>query len=491
MLTTITFNLSNTAIRHERLHGRDYLVAPMAMLTEGVHNGSGGPLLYRPDDIMRAVPAWNMKPIVVYHPQINGQGVSACDPAILEAQQIGMVMNTRWDGKLRAEAWIDKARAADVDGRVLDALEANRLMEISTGLFTDNVAEEGEWNGEAYTAVATNHQPDHLAVLPDQIGACSIADGAGLLQLNEQAAGVVPGVDRLLARQLDMIRRMVGNAMSHSTTQAALTKALRERFTVPKDGMLWVVDVFDGDVIYEIEDNNKAKLYGLGYTSDNKTIELSADEPVEVVRVVEYRAPDGTFVGNSEAHPTPKESNMDKTKLVDGLIANESTAWGEDDRAALMSMDEAVLNKMAPVANGKAKPKAEPKDEEMVDGEAKQQQNAEAAAPITTEQYIAAAPAGIREVLTNSLATYEAEKAALIKAITANKANTFTPEFLATKDVAELRGLSALARTDAPVADATPAMFYGGAATPAGAPVANAEGDEPLALPTINFGAAE
>lgn len=31
-------------------------------------------------------------------------------------------------------------------------------------------------------AVARNHRPDHLAILPDQVGACSLADGAGLIR---------------------------------------------------------------------------------------------------------------------------------------------------------------------------------------------------------------------------------------------------------------------------------------------------------------------
>ena len=185
MLTTLQFNLSHQQTRRETLHNKQYIVAPMAMITEGVHNGSGGPLLYREAECKKAAPSWNMKPIVVYHPTINGAGISACDPDVLERQQIGHLMNCRWSGgKLRADAWIEEGRASVIDNRVVEALEDGEMMEVSTGLFTTNVGDPGEWNGEAYNAEAIDQQPDHMAILPDQVGACSIVDGAGLLQLN-------------------------------------------------------------------------------------------------------------------------------------------------------------------------------------------------------------------------------------------------------------------------------------------------------------------
>lgn len=511
MLITLKFNLANAPIRHETLKGVDYLVAPMAMLTEGVHNGSGGPLLYKEEDIKKAVPAWNMKPIVVYHPSINGQGVSACDPTILETQQVGMIMNASFDGKLRAEAWIDKASAEAIDARVIDALENNKIMEVSTGLFTENVAEPGEWEGVAYDAIAINHQPDHLALLPDQIGACSVADGAGLLQLNDAAHGT-PGIERLLARNMDTLRRMVGNAMSHSNIQSALRTALKERFKPAVDHFIWITDVYDDFVVYEIDGDGKQTLFRLAYTEGDAGVELSADVPVEVVRVTEYRTPTGEFVGN-EAHSTHKESiTMDKKKVIDGLIANAALAWSEEDRGTLEAMDETTLNKLTPIENddtenalhghagkggkglfgkgkkgkGKGKKKGDEEDDDIEDNAA-----ADATpAVMTTEEYIANAPPEIRDVLTNGLAAHESEKKELIAKITRNKANKFSEDFLGTKGIQELQGLAALCggTDDEQATPATPVSMFAGQATLAG-PVANAEGedDDMLVLPTINF----
>lgn len=496
MLTTLTFNLVNTAIRRERLHGREHVVAPMAMLTEGVHTGSNGPLLYRKEECARAVPAWNMKPIVVYHPEMNGRGVSACDPVVLEKQQVGVIMNTRWDGKLRAEAWIDVSRATVVDPRVLAALEENRIMEVSTGLFTDNVGDAGEWEGIAYNAEARNHQPDHLALLPDKIGACSVADGAGLLQLNETAAGAGVDVTRMLAREMDVLRRMVGNAMSHSNMHAALVIALRAK-TNATDGM-WVVDVYDKFFIYE--DEKAKKLYRLDYTKSNAGVEITGD-PQEVMRVTEYRTATGEFVGNTAHKQYNERSNqMEKKELVDGLIANGSTQWGEGDREALMNMEEALLQKLAPVENFNFKSKGKGKDamteaekkammeEEEKKAKDKAKDKTDNSVPVTMEAFLATAPPEFRDVLANSFEMHQQTKGTLIEKIVANERNKFSREFLTTKPLQELQGLASLMGEpkDAQTNNAVP-MFYG-AATPASfAANVSATEETPLVAPTMNF----
>jgi hypothetical protein len=121
---------------------------------------------------------------VVRHPNVNGQNVSARDPEILNRQGIGVVLHARADnGRLVADGWFDVEATRRVDYRVLSDLEASRPIEVSTGLFTDNEPASGTYNGQAYTAIARNYRPDHLAILPDQIGACSIRDGCGVFNV--------------------------------------------------------------------------------------------------------------------------------------------------------------------------------------------------------------------------------------------------------------------------------------------------------------------
>ncbi|MCF1193574.1 hypothetical protein LRR18_18465, partial [Mangrovimonas sp. AS39] len=88
--------------------------------------------------------AWNHKPVVVYHPELNGQPLSACDPDILTVQGTGLIMNSSYEprkgeqpGKLRAEAWLDPVRINEVDERVAEAVQKNTVLELSTGLHID------------------------------------------------------------------------------------------------------------------------------------------------------------------------------------------------------------------------------------------------------------------------------------------------------------------------------------------------------------------
>jgi len=159
-------------------------VAPLSMIVPGVLNGSRGPLFYPPEQVGKDPSIWNGVPIVVKHPYIDGRPVSAREPSILSRQGIGMVHRAKFDnGKLRAEGWFDVENTKRIEPRIYQALESGTPIELSTGLFTQNVeAPEGShYNGVPYTHIATNYQADHLAVFVDETGACSLNDGCGVL----------------------------------------------------------------------------------------------------------------------------------------------------------------------------------------------------------------------------------------------------------------------------------------------------------------------
>lgn len=180
-------------VRRERVDGRDYIVAPVSMVVPGVLPGSKGPLLYTPQELQTNVDAWNGMPVVINHPYEMGMAVSARHPKVLERQGVGAIYNTNFRGKLRSEAWIDIDRVRKLNPSLLANLEAGRPMEVSTGLFTDNEEQAGHHNGRAYTHVAKNYRPDHLALLPDQRGACSVSDGCGL-NVNQESLVVTNSV---------------------------------------------------------------------------------------------------------------------------------------------------------------------------------------------------------------------------------------------------------------------------------------------------------
>src|SRR4051812_16335530 len=118
---TFSLNLAAVKSRIETLEGRSHVVIPMIILLEGVHTGSGGPLYYPKEELAKTPVVWNHKPIVVYHPELNGQGISACDPDVINHRKVGIMMNTTCDskGRLKSEAWIESERANVVDERIM------------------------------------------------------------------------------------------------------------------------------------------------------------------------------------------------------------------------------------------------------------------------------------------------------------------------------------------------------------------------------------
>lgn len=164
--------------------GRAYLVAPLSMIVPGVLPGSRGPLLYPEHEVQRKPGVWNNIPITLRHPidPKTNEPLSADDKGVLERQGIGFIRNDRYDGRRIADGWFDEEKTKQIAPEVYNALIKNEPMEVSTGLRTSNMpAENGStFNGKAYTHIATNYRPDHLAILPDQKGACNLNDGCGL-----------------------------------------------------------------------------------------------------------------------------------------------------------------------------------------------------------------------------------------------------------------------------------------------------------------------
>jgi hypothetical protein len=186
----------------QTLHGRQYLVAPMTSIVPGVLSGSRGALLYPEDQVSRNVQHWDGLPLTAWHPQSqDGSHVSASSPGVLDRQGIGVVRDSAYNGKLQHKAWFDVERVRQIDNslkeehKILPRLARGEPIELSTGLYTDNepAPSGSSHNGVPYDFIASNYRGDHIAVLPDQVGACSLNDGCGIL-INK-AGGPTQNID--------------------------------------------------------------------------------------------------------------------------------------------------------------------------------------------------------------------------------------------------------------------------------------------------------
>jgi len=124
---------------------------------------------------------------MINHPEKEGVCVSANNPEILERFAVGQVFNTHIeDTKLKAEVWLEEVRLMDCAPKLHEKVRQGKPIEVSVGVFTVDEVLPGEWNGEYYDAVAKSHRPDHLALLTEIAGACSLKDGCGI-RANEES----------------------------------------------------------------------------------------------------------------------------------------------------------------------------------------------------------------------------------------------------------------------------------------------------------------
>lgn len=183
-MNLLTQNLRIGRAERRWENGREYFVAPITSIVPGVLPGSDGPGLYLPADISASASSWDGIPLTAYHPVSNdGRPCSARESGVAERQHIGEVRDSAYKGKLVHKGWFDAEMTRRKEPRIYHNLSHGIPIETSTGLHLQKVpAPQGSLhNGRPYNWTAKAFVPDHLAVLPDQVGACGLNDGCGVL----------------------------------------------------------------------------------------------------------------------------------------------------------------------------------------------------------------------------------------------------------------------------------------------------------------------
>lgn len=527
VLQSLRVNFAPAAMRTEFLEGEEYCVVPMVMAMEGVMNGSDGPLFYPGSEFADSAMVWNHKPIVVYHPMLNGKPISACSPEVLTARKVGLILNTTWspsDNKLKAEAWLKKSKLAQVDMRVQTMLANGQKVEVSTGLFTEKEDKVGEYNGVPYVGVAKNYRPDHLAILPDMEGACSIKQGGGLLanysggyNKKERARFARKGIALPdgtfpIANETDLEQavQLVNNHSGSAPVKAHLekrAKALNKEEMIPKDWL--VVNDLSFDHIYSevrtllatnygqpgkswdggVEEIYKDRvifygdrysdLYEQKYVVTNDKVQLSG-KAVPVKRVTSYETDKARVTNNQET-----ETMATRAERVAALIT-ANVGWTKDEEKFLTDMPDAQFEKIE--KHSKA---TQPTPQPVI-----QPVQTPVTAPVvnngqqTIEQYIANAPPEIQQIIRRQMAQEKADKDRLIGVITANANNRFDLGYLQQRSVEELAGMAALCPQPQQVTNNGQVLngpVFLGQATPVGGQGGTPAPTEGLGLPTVNY----
>ena len=470
----IMFRGQTSVTRLETFEGRSHLAVPVIAIVEGVIQASNAPApeLALAEEFGKAPAAWNGRPVVVNHPRDdNGEMVSANSPLVLQAEQIGHIFNARLldDKKLSVEAWIDTSRTTELGGRwaaTVERLEAGEVVEVSIGAFMSLEKEPGRFNGQDYSGIWRDVLPDHLALLEEgTVGACSVEDGCGaprtmnaatvcdcglackceennvtnvgkLVSTHSVDEGdppadgstssdepkVAESAFRSIAKRLGGIFR-VGNtdvrvADTEGLSDIDRRHAIQSALDASGGSFKWLVAVFDGQIVFETWD-------GLFET----TFEIAEDGSVTIGEEAVATRPVTQFVNVK----ITKENAMNKDERVTELIANSRTSFTDDDKAWLIGLEDAQLDKLVPPAEIEADP--------VVAKEIGTE-------PQTLEAYVGAAPTEIAEVLNEGVRMLNERRNNLVAALAANSKCAFSQDELRVMSTDALVKTAALAQID-------------------------------------------
>ena len=440
----ITSQIKIADTREETLMGRNHLVVPVVALVEMVlqSSTSENPELALAEEFGANPLSWNGRPIVVNHPEIDGEKVSASLPEVVDKEKIGEIYNTILDGKkLKLEAWIDLERAENLGGTIYETVqklqEGEEVVEVSTGLFSNVEEKAGQFNEEDYQGIWRNIVPDHLAILSEATGACSIEDGCGAPRANAAAAAPCPcppdPADKsLFAKVKDKwnMFRIAGTGMTNESKRSFLSTAIREKLG---SNWVWLMAVYEDTVVFETDNG----LFELSYSMSDSTVTFSEDDPKPVVAQVDFVPP---LTVNNNGSIT-----MDKAKFIDKLIANEANKFEEKDKEWLSELDEEKLVKFAPLTEAEPAPGNAPAEPVADAGGTPAGEPVADVVPITLEKYIEDAPAEVGAVLSEGIRLQEEKRSTLIASVIANEKNVFTEDELKTMATPALEGMAKLA----------------------------------------------
>lgn len=411
-----TLGVNDYSIRKEDFNGRAHLIVPVVMMVEGVHNGSQGPLLHTIDELGKFPETWNDIPIMVNHPEIEGRPVSAKKPRLIDSTAVGRVYNTKIDGKkLKAEAWLDELQLKAVSPIAYNYILEKKPLEVSIGVFTDDEMTRGVWNEETYDAIAKNHRPDHLALLPGGKGACSWEDGAGIRVNQDQKGGDVTDLCKI-AHELHS-KGFTLLSINEEKGYQSILEAIQAKLSSQSDGEsgYYVEEVFSDSCVYSVITNGDYSgkvLKRRSYSIDVNGVVSFSGDPETVRRKIEYVP---IINANKEVR------SMANKKLVSGLIANTITRFTEDDREWLETLSDDQLSKLSPVEPEPVKINKETALKAMAELE------------VPAEEILSLLPVDMKQKIDLGVKAYEDNRTAMISRILANsKKDLFTAEELGT-----------------------------------------------------------
>jgi hypothetical protein len=303
----------NSVARREELDGVTHLVVPCIAIKEGVLNN----IFYSASELENFASSWNGVPVPVNHPMDeNGTHITANNTVSESTVNIGRFYNVQWDANLLAlkgEIWLNISKAKKLGYiHLIERLEQGEIMEVSTGLFGNTVEEKGTYKDVSYERVISNIRPDHLALLPNDIGACSVKQGCGAMRTNS---------DSLWKR----IKSLFINENSFEQKRELVYQAMK--LEMP-NAYSYVLEMFSDYFIYELDN----KIFRRSYTIDETGKAVLVGENIEVRLERKYVPVSAETITNNKKMKDKKRNAIVNALALTFAVGAEVFANHEDSK---------------------------------------------------------------------------------------------------------------------------------------------------------------
>jgi hypothetical protein len=326
----LTTNATAGTVQEVTRKGKRYLVAPAVALKSGVLNGEFVPA----DEVAKYANAWNGRPVPIGHPKQGGQAISANSMDLWD-ETPAMFWDAHIDGDaLKGNIWLDIDKAADMGGdgaRLLQRLRNNEAIDVSTGYFRDLVDQPGTHDGEAYTGIARNLRPDHIAILLNETGACSWADGCGVPRINEAKAAETASQSFISALVRNVLTSLGGKKVDRNTIIEGLVANAQCKCSKPQ------LEAMDDATLSAFAESLQPVVNEESPTVEPVQVEVIKEVvPAELAQLVKAVADFGGVEKLTSAlSGLAANANKERADLVAGLVANERNTLDEAELQAL------------------------------------------------------------------------------------------------------------------------------------------------------------
>lgn len=461
-VSTVNQQIKNDAnYRYETFNGRRHIVAPVVLLTAGVHHGSAGRILYTAEEISRMPVTWNGRPIPVIHPTDNDGNPLTCNlPGVLENQSVGRLFNVQFEQRnqrLKGEAWIDIQRAREVCQQqnvpdVVNMIERGQPVEVSTGLIPESTEQGGIWNDQEYDASAHNIHADHLALLPGGRGACSWEDGCGIRNkqggTNEMKRTKTPKDQRMTQNQDEVVDNSTfikdtikqGFLFVDNVGFREVASLIQSKLdSMDNDYKIhFLEEVYDdGTFVYRIrnKESDTEKMYRRGYSMENGDVTFN-DDVTEVRKQVDYVEVEQQMQQQADhkgGDNMSQNSNNQQTQnqgccpeKIQAIINSEANGFTEQDKDYLQTLDEATIDKF-PVGNPASKTQQDKEESAQMNNQEQQKQ-------VTFDELLQNADAEIKQSIERGRELFRQERQQLVNKCMQSPNVQFTQEELQNMD---------------------------------------------------------